>query len=695
MPFLVDLKTNLKSLKFGRDAYNNGSTGLPYIQTKMPGNEFVRATFTTPGTSQSIWRTMQNGNLDVPIRGGQASTSIADQLFTKSGQVDQERIKRFLEDPTRGPAFIRTQIGLQLTNPKTETGKGSLFGTPEIPGPIENTRTYNNGINTLAQIKASGTGAHANRHGLVPFNFKPNTYFATVNQQNVVGGEAATAQNRLVMLTQMKMTPNEEENFLSTGIDINRVNQLGISLNRNLLFQYLGGPGSVYGVGGTTIYRTEDTAKLSTQNTLSYVLDWENFNTDQIYSGPEQVPTTKFYDKYGKFFTSFDYYDNRLALLRKMKIVNTSDRYFFASGELGADEFALSRKFGISSDRINLFDYSQGPGTIQKDKNGKISVDKSNTIIKRSNDSNTTKIKSSYTMTYDKLDKQNPNSSVYDSIGNDGLTNVKTRTIQDFRDKDPEIRQNLENDGYLPMGTWTEEKSLDYRFFVKGKRYVDAMNLMYPQITKDNANNNADPWTVNPTEKDASTDDTIKFVFEAISNQDPKKSVNLFFRAFLNGNITDNNSGTWNGFKYMGRGEDFYTYAGFTRTIGFAFRVYAASKEEMIPMYNRINALVSQVYPDYSDGLLMRAPIMRVTIGDYLYRVPGFLENVNLSIENNAIWEIEEGLQLPQRMDVSVSFKPIVENLPRRFRSKNVPVLIANGKGLDKKGIIKTDYITA
>jgi hypothetical protein len=65
--------------------------------------------------------------------------------------------------------------------------------------------------------------------------------------------------------------------------------------------------------------------------------------------------------------------------------------------------------------------------------------------------------------------------------------------------------------------------------------------------------------------------------------------------------------------------------------------------------------------------------VVRVTIGDYLYRVPGFLENVNITVDNNYPWEVNleksqigDIAQLPQVMDVSVSFKPIMDILPRR-----------------------------
>jgi hypothetical protein len=98
----------------------------------------------------------------------------------------------------------------------------------------------------------------------------------------------------------------------------------------------------------------------------------------------------------------------------------------------------------------------------------------------------------------------------------------------------------------------------------------------------------------------------------------------------------------------------------------------AGSKEELKPMFNRLNTLISQVYPDYSPTTnIMRAPLVRVTVGDYINRVPGFLESVNVTVDNGSSWEINldgDSAQLPQVVDVAVSFRPIMDILPQRSK---------------------------
>jgi hypothetical protein len=58
--------------------------------------------------------------------------------------------------------------------------------------------------------------------------------------------------------------------------------------------------------------------------------------------------------------------------------------------------------------------------------------------------------------------------------------------------------------------------------------------------------------------------------------------------------------------------------------------------------------------------------------------MPGFLESVNVTIDNNATWEIEEGKQLPQYLDVNIAFKPIFKNLPERSKVDSQMAIITN-----------------
>jgi hypothetical protein len=517
---LIDLKTNLKNIKFGADQPGGGSSNLPYIQTRMPPINLI--TLAGPGNTNPIYRPGTTGNADFPIRGGGVDFNLGTQTFTISSKVDKERIKKFMKDPSRGKIFLDKQIGLQFSNPKTETGKSFQVAPASniLPGLIENTRIYNNGFNTLEQVGFAGTGFHVPRAGVSPFDYASKYYKDIVGAQSLLNAETVVDVNRLLILRTLKLSSTPSRSI----VNINQINNLGISLNRQLLFNYLGGPESVYGIGATTIKRIEDTSTAS-------------------------------------------------------------------------------------------------------------------------------KINTSFSMTYDNIMEQTLNRVA---------EGKKSTFIQDYRAANISVqtREDL------------------YSLTIKGK--ADQMNILKSFIF----NNQSNPWDDGVNLAKDGRKDIIKFVFEAIENNNPTRSWAIFFRAYLAG-FNDNHQASINSFKYQGRGEDFYTYQGVSRTIGFSFKIAVGSQEEQKPLYTKLNHLISQVYPDYSDTYgIMRAPIIRLTIGDYLYRVAGMLENVSITVDDNVPWEIasdETIKQLPHIINVQCNFKPIQDILPRRINEQveniNVPFI--------------------
>lgn len=167
-------------------------------------------------------------------------------------------------------------------------------------------------------------------------------------------------------------------------------------------------------------------------------------------------------------------------------------------------------------------------------------------------------------------------------------------------------------------------------------------------------------------------DDLIKFNIGVIDNNsvdsNPRNTTWLHFRAFLD-SFTDTYNPTWNGYKFTGRGNNFYQYDGFTRNISLSFKVAAQSRYEMGPMYEKLNYLASVTTPDYSDVGFMRGNIIRLTVGDYLNSVYGILTGLSYNIPNNSSWDIARtrdgevdpnGKELPHIIEVSqFSFTPI------------------------------------
>jgi hypothetical protein len=343
---LIDLKTNLKSLKYGNDQPGGGSSGLPYIQTKMPPTNLVM--LAGPGNTNPIFRPTSTGNSDFPIRGGDIDFNIGTQTFTISSKVDKERIKKFMKDPKRGTIFLNKQIGLNLSNPKIETGNSFQVvpGSNIIPGLIENTRIYNNGVNTLTQVGVQGTGTHLPRHGVFPLDYASKYYKDIVGAQSLLNSTEVIKINRLLILQNLKLNTSATRANLG---NINQINKLGISLNRNTLFKYLGGPGSTYGIGTTTIKRVDDTS----QAAIKFV-GQQSMTYDDIFS--QNVNNTD--RKTGKRTTNIQDYITKEKIKTREEFYNLN-----ISGKDSAkrtpDQMNMLKSF--------LFDNSVAPWEIKKE----------------------------------------------------------------------------------------------------------------------------------------------------------------------------------------------------------------------------------------------------------------------------------------------------------------------------------------
>ena len=180
--------------------------------------------------------------------------------------------------------------------------------------------------------------------------------------------------------------------------------------------------------------------------------------------------------------------------------------------------------------------------------------------------------------------------------------------------------------------------------------------------------------------EDAKNSDIIPFYITVIDNDDINDNVYLHFRAFLD-SITDNYGATWNSHKIMGRGENFFTYGGYTRTLSLGFSVHAQSKPELKRMYTKLNYLASTMTPDYSIRTgMMRGNLIKLTIGDYLNDQPGILTGLSFAIDETTPWDIgrntngsisEKGLALPHLIKVTgFQFTPIQEFIPSKVSTK-------------------------
>ena len=158
--------------------------------------------------------------------------------------------------------------------------------------------------------------------------------------------------------------------------------------------------------------------------------------------------------------------------------------------------------------------------------------------------------------------------------------------------------------------------------------------------------------------------DLVKLVMEDIY-----ADKQLRFRSYISG-FSDNITPNWSDQKYIGRADKVYHYGGAERAISFGLMVVCMSRQELLLMYKKVNYLIGLCYPHYADEGTsatpdtMIGPLIKLTLGDYLYRTSGFLSSVTIAVDENSPWEInleemEDVAQLPKFLNIQLGFTPI------------------------------------
>ena len=204
----------------------------------------------------------------------------------------------------------------------------------------------------------------------------------------------------------------------------------------------------------------------------------------------------------------------------------------------------------------------------------------------------------------------------------------------------------------------------------QGKVSFDRSNYSNTDIDTQDTLNKLNEST---TRIDGTSDarDLAKLYFEIIT---PEGSTFLHFRAFID-SIDDNFNADWQGTKYVGRAENFYTYGGFERDVNISFKIAAATRAEMKPLYRKMVFLASSTAPTYGGQGFMRGTLARLTVGSYFSQLPGVITSVKYSLIQDMPWEIsmqnpeagtdDDMQELPMGLQCSVSYKVIHDFAPQ------------------------------
>ena len=221
---LVDLKTNLKSLKYGNDRLGNGSSREPFITEPIPEGD-------TPGAST-----------DFILRQG---------AIRNSGK-DASRLTKLLFSTTRGLLFSVGNNVLSRTSVKTEATLGPAYAGGAI----------NQGVylptSTIAQSLVGFSGTHLNLLGLDPSSPMSGVVEGglfpdggLIRYSNAVKLNESINENRLVELLDSKILGGRPS-------VVSLVSQDPLEI-----LSYGGGPGSILGIGKTKIKRATNTTGIN------------------------------------------------------------------------------------------------------------------------------------------------------------------------------------------------------------------------------------------------------------------------------------------------------------------------------------------------------------------------------------------------------------------------------------------------
>jgi hypothetical protein len=696
-------ETKLKSLKYGHDREGGGSSNQPYIKTpldaKLPSsldflsNDFILRGGPVGAPLAAATDVARLSKYFTDLKSPSGLLFIAKQNLLSRLAARTETSGKFINEGVYTPLSTLSQTAVGFTGIHL-----NKQGLNPIPGSVGSLRNYEdvvkaNNRSSVNDFPSSFTTQLPNPN-YIPFNqsaFESQLQASELGPGgigDIVGSSASTLAPQFIDELQLKPA-----SFKNRLLNI-WYNKLQTKNQNSDVITYSGGPGSILGIGKTHI-RFADQRTGVNNNELKnsgFFTTTENGYFD--YSVFSRTAARPLYYQISGIFNgkglsslySYIVFDNGNELYPDNKFNNTDDKdsitkfnnsvYLNEDGN-PADGFIPS--FNVNPDKLKT-------GLLSREYQGELKnvilpLGASNLFndVQPSGSSTLDRpILSDYTpdATLSYPEAIDPNSSThfksYDDEKSLNLTYSQEilnlikpedlyrskKNVTDFRDlirqgllqsKDTELKDlgkltisnapnytkyNIEN--RVKLGNPGKSTGKNLTSYTKGS---DGNG--YASIDSYDKINYKELYSSETITQDVLID-LVNFRIAAIDNDDPTNKVYMHFRAFL-GSITDNYNATWNPQKYVGRGENLYTYDGFDRKISLSFTVAAQSKAELMPMYRKLNYLASQLAPDYSKTGYMRGPLVTLTIGGYIYEQPGFITGLSFDMSEDTSWEIGIG----------------------------------------------------
>ena len=540
------------------------------------------------------------------------------------------------------------QLGLQASNSNVETVTGKRLTKVWTP------------VNTIASAVGNFLGLHPRRHGLLPLPEAANPEkYETVQKakkkthlDDKTLGLLATG-NRLVGLF--------NESFITIGSTTTSSTFKGTPFLR---LQSPGGPNTVYGVipGGKIPTRGEDT-RLDIFDGFTIQNQYKPVGND-----PSKGPTA------GNFNTPFDSTKTPIGkdIVKDIGSVNKVagtdyfERRYNDDRDLENPDDVSGRKYdnevpyrftetkkaeGTLKDFADSTDLGKNANNLPDSfLNNEKNTDGTVHPIEKLEPTQNDIIKSYETLAYGNI----PTRGATDTQFNDFRENLTGKEselakLSDYKQNNLEKKSGFNN----PASTVGQDKTklFDIDPSSANTRW-DAVNALRPVASESELK-----------------DDLVKFYIQPIGKD---KGEFYQFRGTING-LTETFSPSWDSIKFAGRADQGYKYGSFERSVTFNFQMWATSRIEMKPMYEKLEALSTFTMPLYRGERAYQGILVEFTLGDLYKNKLSFIESLTYTFSDDAPWDVNlDGSSLgvrPMGIDIAIGFK-VLDDVRPEYKGK-------------------------
>ena len=171
------------------------------------------------------------------------------------------------------------------------------------------------------------------------------------------------------------------------------------------------------------------------------------------------------------------------------------------------------------------------------------------------------------------------------------------------------------------------------------------------------------------------TKDLVKFYFTGqkmyAGNTSEADDV-MVFRAIIT-SLTDSFNPSWTPVNFIGRADPSYNYGGYSRDINLDFTVYATDRDELKPIWRKLNALSGYTAPTYDgSSIALKGNYLRLTVGDIYHHQPIIINSLYYTLhDSETTWEtnvLEESdqMEVPKQINVSMGATMITDMIPQK-----------------------------